>query len=366
MTVWITVHAREGAFYRDETGLERLDVDSYGDPQSNAELMAFTPLRSVSRLRLVSPRGGPVWVGAASLRRGRLASQAVRGQVALSLASACRSFITRRKSSKVDGTAADKHEAYRITPFHFRNDLMRYLTTLLLFCLFVFVSACDSGPGPNEMPSVSFSYSPTEVRAGEVVSFTANASDADGQIQQYSWDFDGDGTQDASGPNPQYVFEQEGSFRVSLTVTDDRDGQSSARRTISIAQRYTQVEVTSATVRDMPFTNDQGQGWDLASGPEVYFAAFDGLGEQTGTSNYYRDVAPGNLPLSFQNVEFLIDDFGEEYEAFLVDYDATTTDDVIGSIIFTVDGLGIVGDYPSTATLDAGGITLDLDLTWRK
>jgi len=39
--VRITVHAREGAFYRDETGLERLDVDSYGDPQSNAESMAF-------------------------------------------------------------------------------------------------------------------------------------------------------------------------------------------------------------------------------------------------------------------------------------------------------------------------------------
>ena len=41
MTVRITVHAREGAFYRDETGLERLDVDSYGDPQLNAESMAF-------------------------------------------------------------------------------------------------------------------------------------------------------------------------------------------------------------------------------------------------------------------------------------------------------------------------------------
>ena len=41
MTVRITIHAREGAFYRDETGLERLDVSSYGDPQSNAESMAF-------------------------------------------------------------------------------------------------------------------------------------------------------------------------------------------------------------------------------------------------------------------------------------------------------------------------------------
>jgi len=37
MTVRITIHAREGAFYRDETGLERIDVSSYRDPQSNVE-----------------------------------------------------------------------------------------------------------------------------------------------------------------------------------------------------------------------------------------------------------------------------------------------------------------------------------------
>lgn len=41
MTVRITIHAEEGDFVRDGTGLERLDVSNYGDPQSNAESMAF-------------------------------------------------------------------------------------------------------------------------------------------------------------------------------------------------------------------------------------------------------------------------------------------------------------------------------------
>lgn len=68
-TVRITIHAQEGTFYRDGTGLERPDVDSYGDLQSNAESMAFTPLRSVSRLCLVSPGRGEVWFGAAYLQR---------------------------------------------------------------------------------------------------------------------------------------------------------------------------------------------------------------------------------------------------------------------------------------------------------
>ena len=41
MTVRITIHAADGDYIRDGTGLELLDVDSYGDPQSNAESMAF-------------------------------------------------------------------------------------------------------------------------------------------------------------------------------------------------------------------------------------------------------------------------------------------------------------------------------------
>jgi len=61
MTVRITIHAREGAFYRDETGLERIDVASYGDPQSNAESMAFTPLRS--SVGFASCRRAAAWFG---------------------------------------------------------------------------------------------------------------------------------------------------------------------------------------------------------------------------------------------------------------------------------------------------------------
>lgn len=41
LTVRIYIHAAEGVFYREGTGIERLDVESFGDPQSNAESMAF-------------------------------------------------------------------------------------------------------------------------------------------------------------------------------------------------------------------------------------------------------------------------------------------------------------------------------------
>ena len=39
--VRITIHAEEGSFSRESTGYEPLPVKGYGDPQSNAESMAF-------------------------------------------------------------------------------------------------------------------------------------------------------------------------------------------------------------------------------------------------------------------------------------------------------------------------------------
>lgn len=41
LTVRVTIHAREGAFSNDGTGIEDLDTKGYGDEQSNAESMAF-------------------------------------------------------------------------------------------------------------------------------------------------------------------------------------------------------------------------------------------------------------------------------------------------------------------------------------
>lgn len=41
LTVRIYIHAAEGTFFRDGTGIEKLSVESFGDPQSNAESMAF-------------------------------------------------------------------------------------------------------------------------------------------------------------------------------------------------------------------------------------------------------------------------------------------------------------------------------------
>lgn len=87
------------------------------------------------------------------------------------------------------------------------------------------------------------------------VKFTSNATDPDGRIAAYLWNF-GDNTTSTEA-SPTKVYEREGNFIVTLTVTDDRGG-------------------TATTVL---------QGRDIApsgvavseSGPEIWLAVFAAL-----------------------------------------------------------------------------------------
>lgn len=88
-------------------------------------------------------------------------------------------------------------------------------------------------PRPNLAPEASISAQ----ISGRQVAFTANASDSDGEILSWHWDF-GDGQQ-ASGAEVSHNYAGVGSYRVTLTVTDD-DGA-----TTRVEQ---QVEVVSANL----------------------------------------------------------------------------------------------------------------------
>ena len=57
-------------------------------------------------------------------------------------------------------------------------------------------------------------------RAPLPVSFYAEARDLDGGQVTYLWDF-GDGTDPATEQNPTHIYQSEGSYEVTLTVTDD-------------------------------------------------------------------------------------------------------------------------------------------------
>ena len=79
-----------------------------------------------------------------------------------------------------------------------------------------------SPPGSTMPPAADFEFSPELPVAGQLVSFNGLLSaDADGEIVAYAWDFDGDGTVDATDAFAQHTFPSSGTYDVSLTVTDD-------------------------------------------------------------------------------------------------------------------------------------------------
>lgn len=81
----------------------------------------------------------------------------------------------------------------------------------------LFLSTQPSIQAPNAAPTAAF----TQSCIGLSCSFDASTSaDGDGSVASYSWSF-GDGTPSAAGVKPNHVFPAEGSYPVTLTVTDN-------------------------------------------------------------------------------------------------------------------------------------------------
>jgi len=75
---------------------------------------------------------------------------------------------------------------------------------------------------PNQGPQAAFTVQ--NGFAGEPIGpDAANSDDPDGQIARYAWDW-GDGNTTADGgPTPTHIYNDPGTFTITLTVTDDED-----------------------------------------------------------------------------------------------------------------------------------------------
>ena len=69
-----------------------------------------------------------------------------------------------------------------------------------------------------DSPDISFEYEETYC-VGEAVEVSNITVEGNETVIDYSWDFNGDGVEDAIGPNPVYTLEQPGEFYATLTAT---------------------------------------------------------------------------------------------------------------------------------------------------
>jgi outer membrane protein assembly factor BamB len=104
-----------------------------------------------------------------------------------------------------------------------------------------------TGWGSEIPPEVTLAVSNTTVGVNETVTFEATASDPDGNVTAIAWDFDGDGTADATGPTASTQYAATGQYPVSVTVTDDTGLTATASTTVSVeTQSATPPSVTAS------------------------------------------------------------------------------------------------------------------------
>ncbi len=90
----------------------------------------------------------------------------------------------------------------------------------------------------NKPPTALFTFKPEKPRQDEVVTFNASASkDADGEIKNYSWDFESDGIIDAYGEEVKHAFGEKKPYTVTLTVVDDDGAQDTFTFVVNVREK---------------------------------------------------------------------------------------------------------------------------------
>ena len=148
---------------------------------------------------------------------------------------------------------------------------------MLIIIMFLISSlSINSVFAKNRKPKavVGGPYSGTE---GEAISFDGSgSSDSDGTIISFLWDF-GDG-EISTDQDPTHIYAQDGTYTITLTVTDDRDA--------------TNVDTTSVVVADVdPVSNFSASP---TSGTEPLTVAFiDASASFDGVVSWFWDFGDG-------------------------------------------------------------------------
>lgn len=150
-------------------------------------------------------------------------------------------------------------------------------------------------------PRAEFGFNPQQPGVGTSVTFDASAAEAadDQEIATYEWDFDGDGSFEVStdSPTTEHSFEETGTFRVSLRVTDDRGVSATATQTVDV------VEVSSRATRTIS-TPEAAVGFTFRVTVEIELGtSVNGLGMDEDLPPGYEITPVNNAGATFKRAE---------------------------------------------------------------
>ncbi|HLX62641.1 MAG TPA: trypsin-like serine protease [Planctomycetota bacterium] len=107
----------------------------------------------------------------------------------------------------------------------------------------------------NHNPTIqSLGFAPNSVSVGQQVTFTAAASDVDGDTLNYHWIF-GDGVEDANGSASEtHTFTANGNYSVQLIVTDGKGGSAQSGVSVQVGPDTNPTNVIPATATKKKFS----------------------------------------------------------------------------------------------------------------
>jgi PKD repeat protein len=109
------------------------------------------------------------------------------------------------------------------------------------------------GPAAPRPPTANFTWTPEFPQAGRAVSFNASSSSPNGgEIVKYDWNF-GDGTPSSAGVTVTHTYAAEGTYDVTLNVTDSEGLWNSTLKPITVQPRpsYRSTDISGNGKVDM-------------------------------------------------------------------------------------------------------------------
>jgi len=168
----------------------------------------------------------------------------------------------------------------------------------------------------NRPPVASFTETAEIVDTDETISFDASdSSDPDGSIVDYSWDF-GDGTQ-GTGVSVQHAYSQDGTYTVTLTVTDD-DGATDT------------TSATKTVLNRIPIASFTESAETVSSSESIHFDGSESHDPDGTIVSYSWDFGDGNTATGVE-----VDHAYEDDGVYTVTLTVIDDDDATGSATAT-------------------------------
>jgi len=152
----------------------------------------------------------------------------------------------------------------------------------------------------NRSPVADFSFEANNL----TVAFNASASsDPDGSINNYSWSFGDDS--EGNGMNATHTYPANGTYEVSLTVTDNGNAKNTSKKNVTVAlavepeKKYPAAVIKIVSVDNLTVvvSGEDSKAHDEGS-IVSYDWTFEGGGSATGVSATYTFAANGTYNIT--------------------------------------------------------------------